>query len=759
MFSVWGRLVFRFRWLVLVASGALLGLSILAITTGGELKNGGPLRSSLEAARASQLIAEQISAGNARQADSGATLTLLYRSRDGLRVEDPQYRGEVERSLARLRADPRVVSVITPYDGVGAGVGGAAAAMISRDGTEAIAIVNLSESNAATQRDLGRLRSLVPTDRLSVQFTGMPAINSAFNTTLGTDLERAEFVSLPLSLVLLVLIFAAVVAAALPLAVGVLAIVGGVGATLFLARFTDVSQYALNIVTLIGLGVAIDYSLFVVNRFREEIRVQPDREQAIVATMATAGRAIAFSGITVAVGLSAMLFYQGTFLASMGAAGALVVFIAVMYGITFLPALLAVMGGSVDRLAIPGLLAGDPERGGFWRAAAGAVMSRPLLVLAPTLLFLLTLGLPFTQIRLANGDVDVLPARVEARQAYDRLLSDFPGRNANTFTVVVQFPNGPGLSSEHAGLLYDLSRDLAGRPGVVGVSSVVDLDPALDRAAYQRMYGLPETQLPEAARQVVAQTVGTDIVLLQVHGRDPASSDGARSLLRSIRGTRLTGARLLVAGQTAYDVDVITSILNTTPTAVTFVVLVTYVVLFLLTGSVVLPVKAILTNLLSISASFGALVFIFQQGHFAGLLGFTPQSIDPTVPVILFSIVFGLSMDYEVLLVARIHEEYLRTGDNRRAVAEGIERSGRLITGAAAIMFAVFAAFGLAEVVIIKSIGIGLALAVALDATVVRVLLVPAVMRLLGDLNWWSPATLRRLHQAAGLSELNTRQS
>jgi RND superfamily putative drug exporter len=256
--------------------------------------------------------------------------------------------------------------------------------------------------------------------------------------------------------------------------------------------------------------------------------------------------------------------------------------------------------------------------------------------------------------------------------------------------------------------------------------------------------------------RVTPPQVGAHIVLFDVVSNQPASSDGARTILRAIRAESIgNGGQILVTGNTASDVDIINYIIDKTPLAVGFVVLVTYLVLFLLTGSLVLPLKAVVLNLLSISASFGALVWIFQDGHLSQQLGFTAQSIDPSVPVILFAIVFGMSMDYEVLLISRIQEEYVRTGDNRHAIAEGLERSGRLITGAAAIMVAVFLAFGLAEVVLIKSIGIGLAIAVALDATIVRALIVPAVMRLMGDFNWWAPAPLRALHRRLGFGRLS----
>ncbi|HXN92321.1 MAG TPA: MMPL family transporter, partial [Candidatus Sulfotelmatobacter sp.] len=284
---------------------------------------------------------------------------------------------------------------------------------------------------------------------------------------------------------------------------------------------------------------------------------------------------------------------------------------------------------------------------------------------------------------------------------------------------------------------------------------IYNVDPTLSLADYQSMYTGDPSQLTAAAHQAVAGYVGKHIVLLQVRSSYDPSSDGARNILKAIRGDQsVSGGQVLVGGETAIDVDVIKFIYNQTPLAVGVVVVITYVLLFLLTGSVVLPLKAIILNFLSIGASFGALVFIFQQGHFSNLLGFTPQSLDPSIPVILFAIVFGLSMDYEVLLVSRMHEEYVRLGDNTAAVASGLERTGRLITGAAAIMFAVFGAFGLAEVVIIKAIGVGLAIAVAIDATIVRSLVVPAVMRLLGDANWWAPRPLRWMYARIGIGDL-----
>jgi RND superfamily putative drug exporter len=303
------------------------------------------------------------------------------------------------------------------------------------------------------------------------------------------------------------------------------------------------------------------------------------------------------------------------------------------------------------------------------------------------------------------------------------------------------------------GDVYDLSRRLAALPNVLRVESIVDSEPLLTRADYVRLLSGPQSSLPADLKQAVTIGSGSHIVLLNIVTNQPPTSDQARAIVKAVRAEHVSGGQVLATGETAFDLDVVNFILGRTPIAIGSVVLVTYIVLFLLTGSVVLPLKAVLTNLFSISASFGALVWIFQQGHFSEQLGFTAQSIDPSVPVILFSIVFGMSMDYEVLLISRIQEEYRRTGDNEAGVAMGLEKSGRLITGAAAIMVAVFLAFGLSNFVIIKAIGIGLAVAIAIDATIVRILIVPSVMRILGRANWWAPRPLSWLHNRIGAGE------
>ena len=743
MFTAWGHFVYRARWGVLLVSVAFLVASGYLASQGGKLESGGFIETA-ESGRASKLIEKELPRAG------GSTFTLIFSS-DSLDAKSTEFRTAVEAALQPLRADPRVDSIASPYDATSADP----TRQIAKDG-HAIAVDVAVKDTIETAREYYlELREKVASDKLTVQATGVLAINNGFNAVLQDDLHRAEYVALPLALILLVFVFGTIVAAFVPLGVGALAVMSGVAGMYLLTHVTTVSVYAQNVVTLIGLGVAIDYSLFVTSRFREELLRGRTREDALGIAMATSGRAVTFSGITVAIGLSGMLFYEGTFLPSMGLSGAVVVASAVFYGLTFLPALLALLGTRLEVLRLPFF---QPDRSGrgWWHTIATSVMRRPFAVLIPVVGVILLAGSPFLHLRLASSDVRTLPMHEEARAAYDKLLNDFPSAGQNHIQAVVNYPSGDPLSKDRVPQLTDLAGRIAKLDHVVKVNSAVSLDPrAVGVPDLATLYSLPRAQLPPPLQALLRQTVGQHIVLLDVEASGQLYGDDARELVRQIRAqTPPAGGELLVTGFTAIDLDTVNFIVGKTPGAVLFVMLATILVLFLLLGSVVLPLKAVVMNLLSISASFGALVFVFQDGHGSALLGFEQAAIDPSTPVIMFCIVFGLSMDYEVLLLSRIQEEYRRTHDNTHSVAEGLEKSGRLITGAAAIMVGVFAAFGLAEILLIKAIGLGMALAVAIDATLVRALVVPATMRLLGDWNWWSPKPLRWLYRRAGLAEL-----
>jgi RND superfamily putative drug exporter len=728
----WGRLVYRARWQVLVLSALTLVAAVLVILAGGPL-DPPDIPAETESGRALQLISKELPA-------RPPSFSLIF-SHPTLSARDPVFRVEVERALAPLARDPRVARVRTAYDVL--------PGAISRDGRRALAVVELHgraagfaslEFSGLPPDVYPALRALVRSDTLEILAAGPVALNHDFTEVARQDLGRVEMIILPLVAVLLLLVFGSVVASLLPLAVGGLAMASAIAGTFLLARSVSVSIYAPNIVSMIGLGVAIDYSLFVVSRFREELREHPTPE-ALARTVATAGRAIFFSGLTVAIGLLGLMLLGLGNLGSMGWAGTLVVAFAVLYGLTTLPALLAVLGPRVNAVRVPFLALGSLEAGrGVWHRLAAVVMAYPWSVLLPVVALLLLLGLPLLHLRVGAGDETALPPLAESRRAADVLRREFPGQDVNRILIVLDAGRESPLTPERVAQAYALSRWLASRPHVTRVDGFVDLDPSLDLAMYQQIAALPRDQRPAELEAALGQLVGEHVALLIVSSESRPSSDEARALVREIRNAHPPyDGKMLVAGQTAFDLDFIDLTLRRAPLAIGLIVLVTFLVMFLLLDSVLLPLKAVAMNLLSISASFGALVWIFQDGHLSRWLGFTPGPIQTATPLIMFCLVFGLSMDYEVLLLSRMREEYDRTGDNVQAVAAGLERTGRLITGAAAIMAAVFFGFGLARSVIIQAVGIGIGIAVMVDATIVRALLVPAAMRLMGDWNWWRP--------------------
>ena len=726
----WGRFVYRRRKAVLVASLLCFVASVLALLTGGQPINATDYN--VESVQAANLESTQL------PSTTGSSFTLLLSSSQ-LTYGEPAFESAVTAALAPLRKDSRVSALSTPFN-----TPASAALMVSTDKHSVLAQIGMRIDFSQARAQYGDIRSEVHTNVLRITATGDVPLAYDFDTYLASDLRTSETVSLPLALILLVIVFGTGIAALLCLGVGVFAVLGGVGAALALAHVIDVSTYAVNVVTLVGLGIAIDYSLFIVTRFREELGSGHSVEDALGTTMATAGRAILFSGLTVAVGLAGLLFYTGTALVSMGIAGAVVVAVSVLYAVTLLPAMLAILGGRVNSLRIP-ILQPKPFGEGAWHRLATWVMRRPWMVLIPTVAILLVAGSPFLSLQLANSDVTQLPTTAEARQGADLLQAQFPQVGANTVAVVVQFQHGAPTSAANVAAAYALSQKLLALHGVTSVRSYVNVDPTLTLAAYQSLYAQPKAALPSSIRSVLTTLTGSSIAVLDVANPYFVTSDQAHALVRQIRSTdSVAGATVKVTGDTAFDIDLVNYMIDHTPLAIGFVVVTTLAVLAVLLRSVVLPFKAVLMNALSLSAAFGALVWIFEQGHLSSILGFTPGALDPTIPVLLFCVVFGLSMDYEVFLLTRMQEAWQRTGDNRTAVADGLERSGRLVTGAAAIMACVFLAFALASIVTIKSIGVGMAVAVIVDATLVRALVVPALMRLLGRANWWAPHWWRR---------------
>jgi len=708
LFPRLGRLVYRRRRAVLALTTLLLvvagvwGTSVFGALGGGGFEDPGS-----ESSQAATAIED-------RFGHLGADVIVVYSAPAGssLTVQDPTFQASVEAALATVPASD-VSSVSTYWSS------GRSPTFVSADGQTTYAVLQLTGDDQEVREDqyVAMADGLVA-EGLTTLRGGPVPVFVAMNTQVEKDIARAESLSFPLLLVLLVVVFGSLVAASLPLAVGAVAILGAFTVLKVLTLFTDVSIFAVNIVTMLGLGLAIDYALFIVGRFREQLAAGDSVEDAVVRTVATAGRTVAFSGLTVAVALGALLLFPMNFLQSMGYGGIAAVIVAMVAALTMLPALLGVLGHRVNRLSMPWArnrvtTVADPSAGA-WARIARWVMRRPLLVAGGTVALLALLGLPFFSVAFGGVDQRALPSGTESRVAMETLQQDFPATSAQPIEVVVQ---GVGQSA-----LAGYVNELAALPSVTDV-------------------------------QVVANQ-GSD-TLIDVSFDGIATSDSARALVDDVRALDApAGAEVLVAGESARLTDLLAGIGDRLPWAGLYLFVTTFVLLFMAFGSVVLPIKAMVMNVLSLSATFGVLVWGFQDGNLAGLLGFTSTgTLEATQPVLMLAMAFGLSMDYEVFLLSRIREEWDRTGDNTLAVERGLQKTGRIITSAALLFMVVVGAFATSGITFIQMIGVGLAVAVLIDATIVRALLVPATMRLLGKWNWWAPAPLARFWERFGVRE------
>jgi putative drug exporter of the RND superfamily len=731
-----GRFLLRRRWAVLaatlvavVAAGALGGSAIT------KLKSGGFDDPGAESTRAAKVLADEFGTGD-------PNLVLLVTAKGG-QVDDPAVAAAGEALTRRLAAEPGLAQVVSYW---ASGV----SALKSTDGSQALVLGRITGDEEGLDERAAALTGAYARDdaTLRVQVGGQAQVFREVGEQVESDLARAEALAVPITLLLLVLVFASAVAGALPLAVGGFAIVGTLLVLRALAEVTDVSIYALNLTTALGLGLAIDYSLFIVSRYREELEAGREPADALVVTMGTAGRTVLFSAATVAVSLLALLVFPLYFLRSFGYAGIAVVTLAAVGALVVLPALLAVLGRRVDKLRLPigrrrAAAAREPQRG-LWHRIATAVMRRPLPVALAVVAFLVLLGTPFLGVRFGLPDDRVLPAAAEGRQVAEAVRDRFATDESSALSVVA-----PGIG-DPAAHLADIDGYATALSQLDGVSRVDALTGSYSDG--RRLQGpLPAgagAVPPEAGRFAAA-----DGTWLSVVGSVEPYSAAGEELVAAVRELDAPlGAQ--VTGPSAQLVDTKASLFGNLPAAAAIIALVTFALLFLMTGSVVIPAKALVLNLLSLTAIYGAMVYIFQDGHLAGVLGFTPTgTIDTSMPVLLFCIAFGLSMDYEVFLLSRIKEEHDRTGDTVGSVAAGLERTGRIVTTAAALLAIVFIAFATSQVSFLKLFGVGTALAILIDATLIRALLVPAFMRLAGQANWWAPAPLRRLHARVGLRE------
>jgi uncharacterized membrane protein YdfJ with MMPL/SSD domain len=712
MFGALGRMMYRRRrWVVALALAFLVFAGVWGTGVFGSMTGGGFDDPNSESSLAGEMAARELGR-------SSADVVVLYRS-DDLTVDDPAFQSSVDASLAAMPGG--LVDRTTTFWATGA------PQLVSDDRHATYAVLQLTEGgdDAAIQA----IQDDLTAPGLQTQIGGNAVINTDINDRVSSDIARAEMISLPILGVLLVVIFGSFAAASLPLAIGITAILGAFTALRAFAMFTDVSIFAVNVITIAGLGLAIDYGLFMVSRFREEIRRQPDVETALARTMATAGRTVAVSGITVAISIGGLLIFPQVFLRSMGFGGMSAVLIAMLAALTLLPALLAMLGPKVDALSVRPWLRRVVHRAprpttdedGAWYRIAHSVMRRPVLYTVVVVGVLVALALPFLRVQFGGIDVRVLPADQESRIVAETIERDFPPSTDGPIQSIVTLPDAVDSPAGGAAL----------QQYVESVAAV----PGVDAATVTGATG-------DTARVSIA------------YAGDPVDK-AARDLVGDIRAvTPPDGVEVLVGGESAGLTDLLASLGALLPWMALIVVSTTFVLLFLAFGSLVLPVKALVMNVLSLGASFGALVWIFQDGHLSGFLDFTPTGfVEATQPILVLAIVFGLSMDYEVFLMSRIREQYDLTGDNTAAVATGLQRTGGIITSAALLLLVVIGAFSLSGITFIKMIGVAMLIAIVVDATVVRILLVPATMRLLGRANWWAPGPFGRVYARYGIRE------
>ena len=658
---------------------------------------------------------QSVQAANHYQAAAGRQLdpgvVALVTAPQG--IDSPATRNRVEQIAALLQKGPHVAQVLSYYQTRNP-------AMVSRDGRSTYLLAYFKPlSDTQLKNDAQQIENRFAgiTD---VKLGGGQIASAQVNTQVSHDLARSELLAFPFVFLLSLLFFRSLVAALLPPLLGGLAILCTFLALRIVAGFVDLSVFALNLTTGLGLGLAIDYSLFMVSRYREESATSGYNLESIKRTLQTAGRTITFSSLTVAAAVASLVIFPQRFLYSMGIAGAMVALLAAALALTVLPALLSVLGPRVNALA-PRRLAraadrdARPAESGFWYRLSRFVQRRPAAIAVTTATFLIILGIPFfTQVKFISVDARVLPSSTSARQVNDILDNDFPPNRTSPLDVVV------------------------GRPA--DSTAINSLEATIKR-------------LPDVAAVAPAQPAGPSTSLIAVAPtRDPLT-DATKHLVHDVRALHVP-YYLGVAGETAAYVDLEHSLAVHLPAVLAVVVATTLIILFLMTGSVVLPIKAVIMNALGLSAMFGLLVLIFQDGNLEGPLAYhSLGALDATQPILLFVVGFGLATDYGVFLLSRIKEARDGGASDSESVSIGLERTGRVVTAAALLFAVALGAFSTSEIVFVKELGLGAVLAVLIDASIIRALLVPSLMQLLGPLNWWAPRPLRRLHDRIGLRE------
>jgi uncharacterized membrane protein YdfJ with MMPL/SSD domain len=699
--------------IIVTIAAAAYGFGVFA-----SLGKGGFDDPSTDSAR--ELAAERAVFGN-----KNIDVIVLYR-RKTMTADNPAFEADVTKTLRPVVSGPAVTSVLTYW-------GTRSTQLLSKDHHAVQVLISLAGKNQAEQSDSNE--AVMPllkrtSGDITAEIAGPWAVYTGVNQTVSSDLARAEEISLPIVLILSLLIFGSLVAAAMPVMVGAISVVGALGIVRVITQFGEVSIFSINVISLLGMGLAIDYALFVISRYREELAKfdQDDDEapkKAMRVTLSTAGRTVLFSGFTVAASMSALLVFPQNFLRSLGYGGIAAVLIGVLTALTILPAVLVLLGRKIDNGRMPwrkGKAVSVDTDHGAWARLAHGVMKRPVIVLVVILGALLFVASPFLGVNWGAVDYRVLPPDHPAHIAADHLNTEF-GHEKSTANILLRTADKTVIATYGAE-----AQKVAGVEGPV---------------------------------QVLAQKGGD--TLLRATWSGNSQTTASRKVVEDLRAIRpADGEHVLIGGLSANTVDLLASIKTHLPWMIGIIIAVMLVLLFIAFGSVVLPIKAVVMNLLSISASFGVITWIFGQNRLEGFLNYTGTGyLDATQPIFMLAILVGLSMDYEVFLLSRVREQWDKTANsamtpaerNTEAVAVGVQKTGRIITSAALLLAVVIGGFSTSGIVFMKMIGVGMLVALLVDATIVRALLVPATMKLLGRWNWWAPGPLRRFWERYGIRE------
>lgn len=701
--SIKRPLITVFLWVILIAVSSFVIFRFL----GDALTTEQSVSVEIESDKAEQLLAERLGT-------SDPVTELVIVKSERYKVDSPEFRDftlKLQDHLARIEDDV-VDSTVSFFQTQNT-------ALVSKNQDATIIITNLSGSLSEAEENIEKISEVVAeadeNSDFQVLHAGAASINKGFQEVAESDLQQAEFLGIPIAIVILILVFGAVAAAFLPIILSFLAITLAVATTAIFGQFSNLSFFVTNMITMMGLAVGIDYSLFVVSRFREERGHGVGKLAAIVRTAATASRAVFFSGVTVVVALAGLLLVPSNIFRSLSLGAIFVVIAAVFATLTLLPAILAILGDKINFLKIPFLHntgAVEENGSGFWQKLAGTVMRFPVWSVAISAAILILCTVPVLGINIGNSGVESLPDNLEAKEGFVILQNEFASGLLSPTQIVISGNVGSEQVKEQIANLEVELKNTA-YVGSVATQSYPDKDLAVTTIVFEKN-GPAVTAVIEDIRE-----------------------------LPSIQNLRGHGTTVLVGGQDAQQADFTQIIREYTPIVFAFVLTLSFLFLMLVFRSIVVPIKAIIMNLLSVGAAYGLLVLVFQKGVGADLLGFQQtDQIESWIPLFLFAILFGLSMDYHVFLLSRIREKFLQTGDNTRSVIFGLATTGRLITGAALIMVAVFSGFAAGELSMFEQVGFGLAISILLDATIIRCILVPASMKLLGNWNWYLPSWL-----------------